>query len=187
MRDGRSAHPRRRRSSRCVKLALFVGASSAGVGIGGCGLFNDATTAATAPLSALPQTDVAVETNLETSLTAVEVLAAAGGGSSSEALAGTGLVSGPSSSPSETSYFSPGPGEAVLAALNDVTRDCLGIVHLATAASTPILGESAAGTYYFDEPSTAPGGCDASLFAVAASVPGGWPAGDPSSAGFPVS
>jgi hypothetical protein len=147
---------------------------------GGCSLANDATTAVTAPLTALPATDVVVETNLQTELQAAQAAAATG-----QAPSGGSFVAGPSSGPSVTSVAAPQPGAEVLVAYNNVTRDCLGILYLAAAPASAVLGESGAGTYYFTAPSTPSGACTASGFAALGTAPAGWPAGDPSSAGFP--
>lgn len=170
----------------CASLsagALALAVAAGGVLASGCSLLSDAATSATAPLTALPATDVVVETNLETSLTVVRTGAATGAG-----LAGMpGFVAGASDNPSATSFARPSPAVTVLAAYNNVTRDCLGVAVLSAAPPAPVLGRTAAGSYYFVARSTPPGGCAASTFAADAAVPGGWPSGDPSSAGFPAS
>jgi hypothetical protein len=162
--------------------ALGAVIAAAAAAFSGCSAAHDAATGFTAPLSALPATDAAVEQNVQSAVTNVQAAEGAGGLAPG---AGQGFVSGPSSTPTETSLAQPSPGVAVVAVYNDVTRDCLGAVVLSGAPAAPVLGESAAGTYWFVARHTVQGGCAASAFAAQSAVPSGWPAGDPSSNGFP--
>lgn len=151
----------------------------------GCSLVRDAATAAPTPLRALPVSDAAVETNVESSLSIVRTAAVSGG---TVTPANTpGFVAGASDGPSATSFAQPSPAVTVLAVYNDASRDCLGIALLTAAPPAPVLGQTAPGTYYFVARATPPGGCVAATFAAGSAVPAGWPAGDPSSAGFPAS
>jgi hypothetical protein len=161
---------------------LAAGVAGATLLAGGCGLVNDATTSATAPLTALPMTDVVVETNLETQLTVARAAAATG-----QPPSGDGFVTGASTGPNITSAAAPEAGTVVLVAYNDVSRDCLGLMVVGGLLPRSVLGETAPGTYYFRAPATPLGACVASGFAAQAAVPAGWPAGDPSSSGFPPS
>jgi hypothetical protein len=174
-----------------LAAAIAVG----GIASGGCSLLSDAATSATAPLTALPATDVVVETNLETQLTNAGLGAGLGLGSGIPGgqpggtlpFANAPVVSGPSTGPTEISSTTIGGGSLLIVEYNNLSQDCLGILRLSGAVGAVVLGESSPGTYYFVERSSPTGGCAASTFAAEATVPKGWPAGDPSSAGFPPS
>jgi hypothetical protein len=187
--------PSRGRLTRSLAVALVPAAMALA---GGCSLANDAVSGITAPLGALPATDVVVETNLETDLTLLGSgggLGGAGGGLGVTGLGGAGggaagsgapdgFVSGASTGPSVTSYAAPQPGVVVIVAWNDLTHDCLGIARLGGTAA--VLGESTVGTYDFVARRTPQGGCVASSFADSPAKPASWPAGDPSNDGFPA-
>lgn len=164
--------------------ALAPVLAGAGVAVSGCSLIGDATTAATAPLTALPISDAAVETNVLSSLTIVRTADASG--RSVTPASTPGFVTGASDNPGATSFAQPSPAVTVLAVYNDASRDCLGVALLSSVPPAPVLGRSAAGTYYFVARATPPGGCAAASFAAEPTVPKGWPAGDPSTAGFPA-
>ncbi len=135
------------------------------------------------PLSALPATDVAVETNLQTALQQAQVSALGGQTPAMPA----GAVSGPSSGPSVVSYAAPAAGMTVLAGYNDVSHDCLGIVSIAGSYSgPPVLGKSSSGTYDFTAANASASSCDSTVFASEPVPPPGWPSDDPSSGSWPV-
>jgi len=200
---------------RCLAVGLVPAAMTLA---GGCSLGNDLASGVTAPLAALPLTDVVVETNLETDLNLLGATAGLGGaggiggGGGLTGLGGLGItglgasgagggaggnggggggapdgfVTGPSTGPSITSYAAPRPGVVVIVAWNNVSRDCLGIVKLAGSLSGTVLGLSTPGTYYLVVRKTPSSSCVASAFADTPTKPSGWPAGEPSSAGFPA-
>jgi hypothetical protein len=149
---------------------------------GGCSLANDAVSGVTAPVGALPASDVVVETNLKNALASFEASAQFGVGATGR---GSGPVNGPSTGPEVTSFASVGSGGAVLVAWNDADHHCLGILESPTTLAAPVIGETAAGTYYFVQTATPSSGCAASLFAATPVKPASWPAGDPSSATWP--
>jgi hypothetical protein len=141
-----------------------------------CGAENALQQAASAPLNVLKATDVVVETNLQTIRTEVGTGVAAG-------QAVGGMTNGPSTGAGVISV-SQSTGETVLAGYDEDSRDCLGMLMVKTAG-VPVLGESSPGTYYFWLTSTTSAACDAPRFAASSGVPAGWPAGDPSSSGWP--
>ena len=177
--------PARRTSAlaRAVRLVPLALVAAAAVLAGGCSLGNDVMSGVTAPIGALPASDVAVETNLKTDLTLVNTALDAGSDVSSAS--GFGFVNGPSTGASETSYASLGSNDSLFVAYNSASRDCLGIVNIVLALSAPVLGATGPGTFYFVARATPPGGCDAAVFARTPARPANWPAGDPSSSGFP--
>jgi hypothetical protein len=195
----RSGEGRRSGGGRSFRAAGLAGAIAvAGFASGGCSLLSDAATSATAPLSALPATDVVVETNLETQLgSGLGLGSGAGlggvtgvpGGQLGGGLpfAGAPVVSGPSTGPTEISSTTIGAGSFLIVEYNNLTQDCLGILRLSGSIGAVVLGRSSPGTYYFVERSTPTGGCASSTFAGEPTVPKGWPGDDPSSAGFPPS
>ncbi len=168
--EGRGGVGRRLLSSSVMALAMC----GAGVSAAGCSTAHEAATAVTAPLSVLPDTDAVVETNLTTASEG----AIAGGG------LGVQTTSGPSTSYNVISESS-SPQVVVLAGFNQLSDDCLGLVKI-SAASVPVLGESQPGSYDFWVKGTEAASCNAASFAATSSVPQGWPAGDPSSAGWPL-
>ena len=153
-------------------LVALVALSSA------CGLANDASSAATGPLLALKDSDTVVETNLKTVVTALQT-----GESASQS--GIATTSGPSTGYGDVSVSDATGQATVLAGFNQLSKDCLGVVYITTAASS-VLGQSQPGTYYFWVVNTTSPGCDAASFAATPSAPSGWPAGDPSGTGWPL-
>jgi hypothetical protein len=135
-----------------LRIAPLVVVPMVMVAAAGCSLANDGVSGLTAPVGALPATDVAIESNLKTSLTFLDTALAAGGGMSG--VAGPGFVTGPSTGPSETSFAALGSSGAVIAEYNDVTRDCLGIVDAVGVLGNPVLGVTGPGTFYFLQRST---------------------------------
>src|SRR5579871_3674373 len=108
---------------RCLAVGLVPAAMTLA---GGCSLGNDLASGVTAPLAALPLTDVVVETNLETDLNLLGATAGgggAGGGAGGNGGGGggasDGFVTGPSTGPSITSYAAPRPGVVVIVAWNN--------------------------------------------------------------------
>ncbi|MGH9171557.1 MAG: hypothetical protein ACRD0Z_11895 [Acidimicrobiales bacterium] len=137
-----------------------------------CGL-SSVPQAVTAPLAVLPATDVVVEQNLQS------VAESHGSG----AVAVVGTVSGPSLNYHEVSESS-SSGVLVLAGYNQLSGHCLGILRI-SAPVQPVLGESQPGTYDFWQLKGAASACDAASFASYAKVPQDWPAGDPTTGGWP--
>ena len=155
--------------SRLAVLALvaFAGALSS------CGVSTSLGNAALAPLSALPDTDVVLETNLQS---AVEGgIAQAGISGSSGGLTTTG----PPTSPSVVSVAST-TAVSVYTAFNPADRHCLGTFVLAPGAPFAVLGETTSGRYDFWFGPTTTVDCTASVFTTETTVPSGWAAGDPS-------
>jgi len=148
--------------------------------VSGCALASDAGSAVEAPLVALPDSDVVVETNLKSADENLDTGASAFGDSS-----GTAFVAGPSTGAASISESTSPGGATVLAAFNPLSDDCLGLFVVPVAAAS-VLGESQPGTYYYwNRHSTAPA-CDAASFAASVSAPSGWPAGDPSASQWPA-
>jgi len=159
---------------------LLTGVAFAGLGLvaSACSLSSDASSAIQAPLNILPESDVVVETNLQTAQSAAQA-----GGLGGGAMATT---SGPSTSYGVISARSGAGRASVYAGFNQLSDDCLGLMVLSTG-SQPVLGETQPGTYYFWVLKTTPSVCDAATLAVTGSVPSGWPSGDPSTSTWPAS
>ncbi len=153
-------------------LAVVLGAT-------GCGLANDAGNAFQAPLVGLKASDTVVETNIQTA-----VQAGAMPGGLSGASAGTPITNGPSTGYNEISAASIPGGPKVYAGWNQLSKDCLGEIEI-TIAGAVVLGETQPGTYYFWTSGAPYTACDASTIVAETTVPKGWPAGDPSSTGWP--
>jgi hypothetical protein len=160
-----------RRSIRVGLVAVY--ALAVGSLTAACGLSGTAS-AITAPLAALPATDVVVEQNLATVVQAHGSQGVSGLGG----VSGIDVVTGPSLDYSEVSESSAN-GVTVYASYNQLDGHCLGILQL-SAAGTSVLGQTAPGTYNFWQLKGAASLCDAASFAVYPGVPKGWPSGDPS-------
>lgn len=156
---------------RTVTTGLLVGIC---VSSSACGLTGEASSAISAPLNVLSETDKVVETNLQTV-------------STSGSLAtdpGIAITSGASTGYGDISQYAVTGRLTVLAGWNQLTDDCLGLVEIGTAG-TPVLGISQPGTYYFWVKKVPSPTCDAATLAEYAQVPQGWPPGDPSPSGWP--
>jgi len=157
--------------------------------LSGCGASTALGNAVLAPLSALPQTDVILETNLQS---AVEAGQAQGGLQGISAISGAAEAggipetSGPPTTPGVVSVAST-TGVSVYTAFNPADRHCLGTVVLASGSVATVLGESTPGSYDFWFGSTNASNCTAADFATDATIPTGWAPGDPSSTGWPSS
>ena len=151
-------------------LALFALAAA----LSGCGASTALGNAVLAPLSVLPDTDVVLETNLQS---------AVAGGAAQAGLSGTGGLTtpGPPTSPSVVSVAS-AAGVSVYTAFNPVDRHCLGTFILSPGAAFAVLGETTPGTYDFWFGPTTAVNCTASTYTTESAVPSGWAAGDPASA-----
>ncbi len=149
------------------------GASGASAALGGDVL---------APLSVLPDTDVALETNLQTALQggAVE----AGTGISGISSSGVPEVSGPPTSAGVVSVANTA-SVSVYTAFNPLDQHCLGTLVLKPGSPTTLLGESVPGSYDFWFGHTTASACSASIFTSESTVPSGWATGDPSATGWP--
>jgi len=121
----------------------------------------------------LPDTDVVLETNLESALEGGTVQAGLSGSS------GGLTTTGPPTSPGVVSVAS-ATGVSVYTAFNPADRHCLGTLVLAAGAPFAVLGETAPGSYDFWFGPTTAVDCTASAFTTDASVPPGWATGDPS-------
>ena len=154
--------------SSLAALAL-VGLAAA---LSGCGASTALGNAVLAPLSVLPDTDVVLETNLQS---AVE------GGLVQTGLSGSsgGLTTtGAPTSPGVVSVAS-ATGVSVYTAFNPADRHCLGTFVLAPGAASAVLGETTPGTYDFWFGPTTAVDCTASVFTTEATLPSGWATGDP--------
>jgi len=152
------------------------------VSISGCGASAALGSDVLAPLSVLPDTDVALETNLQTAVQGGAVLA--GTGVSGIASSGVPEVSGPPTSASVVSVANT-ESASVYTAFNPVDRHCLGSLVLKPGSPTTVLGESVPGTYDFWFGHTTSSACSASIFGSESTVPSGWASGDPSATGWP--
>jgi hypothetical protein len=163
-----------------LKRVLLLGlVALGGLSAGACGISNDLYNGYSGPLAVLKNTDVVVETNLKTMETTLQM-------GEPEAAAMGGTTSGPSTGANVVSVSDPPSGPIVLAGYNDDSRDCLGMLVIKTPG-VAVLGQAQPGTYYFWETGTTSPSCDAATFAATATIPGGWPTGDPSSSGWPAS
>jgi len=135
-----------------------------------------------APLSVLPDTDVALETNLQTAVQGGAV--AAGTGISGIASSGVPEVSGPPTSASVVSVANTASA-SVYTAFNPVDQHCLGTLVLKPGSPATVLGESAPGTYDFWFGHATASTCSASIFGSESTVLSGWATGDPSATGWP--
>jgi hypothetical protein len=152
--------------------------------LAGCGASAALGNAVFAPLSVLPDTDVALETNLQTALQAGQVQTGLVNISSSEVNGGVPETTGPPDSAGVVSVASI-TGVSVYTAFNPADRHCLGAFVLAPGSAVIVLGKSTPGTYDFWFGPTMASGCTASDFTTEATVPSGWAGGDPSSTGWP--
>ncbi len=172
---------------RAVARALFLCALAVGAAAGasGCG--------AQAVIHTIGATDVVVQTNVTVASESaqtyyVETNSYVGFGTTFKPDSGVNLTVDRSSGPSSVSYYIPpnDKGQAlVLAAYNRATRNCYGIVQIASGLETPVLGESDGGTYQFANPHVTSAGCSAASIGEHDSPRHGWPAGDPTSSGWP--
>lgn len=151
--------------------------------LGGCGVSNALGSAALAPLSVLGDTDVALETNLQTAVQAGQVQTGLANISGSVENGGVPETSGPPTSAGVVSVAST-TGVSVYTSFNPVDRHCLGTFVL-TAGAGSVLGESAPGSYDFWFGRTTAPECTASIFTTEATAPSGWSSGDPSAVGWP--
>ncbi|MFZ2059297.1 MAG: hypothetical protein WAV54_18015 [Acidimicrobiales bacterium] len=167
-----------RRGPRCASVAvrvclvglLFLALAAA---LSGCGASSALGSAVLAPLSVLSQTDVILETNLQSALTSGVTNPGNNGGGF--------ITSGPPTSVGVVSVAG-GTGVTVYTAFNPVDRHCLGTFVLTPGSPFPVLGESTPGTYDFWFGPTTAVDCTASGFTSEATVPAGWAEGDPASA-----
>ena len=173
-----------------VGAMLLMGGAAAG--LSGCSLPGDAVNGYYAPLSVLPDSDVAVETNLKTAATGGDVSAGQPtlpdgigsglGGAGDDG--GGSITAGPSTSASVISEDSSGTDTA-LVGFNPRSHDCLGLLDIGSGGLA-LLGQSVPGSYYFWVKNTSSPACDAASFLAVAAVPTSWPKGDPSGSGWPM-
>jgi hypothetical protein len=174
--------------ARAVRLTLVgLGAVTLVAGLSSCGASAALSSAVLAPLSVLPDTDVVLETNLQS---AAQGGLAGGGIPGISAISGNGgsgvpEVSGPPTTVSEVSVFQ-GTGVTVYSAFNPADKHCLGTLVLASGSMATVLGESTPGSYDFWFGPTTSAACTASGFVSEATVPKGWAQGDPSGSGWPL-
>jgi hypothetical protein len=165
-------------------LVAGLGALALFASLAGCGVSNALGSAVLAPLSVLGDTDVALETNLQTASQAGVVQTGLGNVSGSEENGGVPETSGAPSSAGVVSVAS-ATGVSVYTAFNPVDRHCLGTFVLASGSADTVLGQSAPGSYDFWFETNTSSGCTASIFVSEMTVPSGWDTGDPSSTGWP--
>jgi hypothetical protein len=144
--------------------------------LSGCGASAALGGAVLAPLSVLSDTDVILETNLQSAVTSGVTTPGDNGGGF--------ITSGPPTSPGVVSVANT-TGVTVYTAFNPADRHCLGTFVLTPGSAFTVLGESAPGTYDFWFGPTTAVDCSASGFTSEATVPSGWAHGDPSSSGWP--
>jgi hypothetical protein len=187
MTDRTPIGPRRGRGPGGTLRLLLCGLAALGVAaaLSSCGASAALGSAVLAPLSALPETDVVMETNLQT---AVQGGIAASGISAVSGAANPNVpeVSGPPTSENVVSVGTGATGVSVYSAFNPLDKHCLGTLVLAPGSVTTVLGESTAGSYDFWFGPTTSTACTASSLATEATVPKGWATGDPSSTGWPL-
>ncbi len=165
----RGLHPVRAAVRSSLAALALVGFAAA---LSGCGASTALGNAVLAPLSVLPDTDVVLETNLQSAVEggAVQAGLSASGGSVTTA--------GAPSSPWVVSVAS-AAGVSVYTAFNPADRHCLGTFVLAPGAAFAVLGETTPGTYDFWFGPTTAVDCTASVFTTEVTVPSGWAKGDP--------
>lgn len=142
-----------------------------------------------APVKVIPETDVVVETNVQSALQGAQTSLEVDGsfsGFGSGAASGSNVTTGPSTGPSVISYApTTGGGGIVMVGWNGVDRHCIGALYVHATLPASILGQSAPGQYDFIAPANTSADCTASTFTETSSAPSGWPV-DPSSSGWPV-
>lgn len=165
-------------------LCALAGIAALAAAMSGCGASSALGSAVLAPLSALPETDVVMETNLQS---AVQGGIAGGSISAISSISGSGVpeVTGPPTSIGVVSVAST-TFVSVYTAFNPADRHCLGTFVLKPGSPTAVLGETTQGTYDFWFGPTTATSCAASLFTSESTVPSGWASGDPSSTGWPL-
>lgn len=158
-----------------------VGVTAALLGVLLCSsaCVSDVSNAVDAPINVIPDTDVAVETNIQSATQAAQTRLEAGGsfsGFTAGQGGGTDMTSGPSTAPGQVSYAIIGGGQGiVLAAWNHADQHCIGSVYIHTAMALTVLGVAAPGTYDFIAPAPSSSNCDAATFAATSPAPSGWP------------
>ena len=145
-----------------------------------CGASSALQNAVLAPLSAIPQTDVVLETNLQSATEAGQTGASLSGLSGLSSTTGVPETSGAPTTPSVVSVAS-ASGVSVYTAFNPADGHCLGTLVISSGSDLTVLGESAPGSYDFWFDASGPAACTASIFTTEASVPSGWATGDPAS------
>ena len=163
-----------------LSLRLCLGLLAAGAmaaALGGCGVSTALGNDVLAPISALPETDVVFETNLQSAVEAGRAQVGVAGISTISSGAGVPETSGAPASTGEVSVAN-GTGVAVYTVYNPVDQHCLGTVVLSPGAPS-VLGESLPGDYDFWFGPTTAQACTASVFTTEATVPSGWASGDP--------
>ena len=163
-------------------LAGLATAALAGV-LSGCGASAALGGAVLAPLSAIPETDVVMETNLQSAVEAGRAQAGLQGISAISGTAGTAGLPETSGAPTSTGVVSVAnaSGVSVYTSFNTADRHCLGTFVLAPGTISPVLGETTPGTYDFWFQAANDAACTAAVFTTEATVPSGWAPGDPSS------
>ena len=157
--------------------------------LSGCGASTALGNAVLAPISVLSDTDVALETNLQSAVQGGQSTGGISGISAASEIASSGgngvpEVSGPPTSPSEVSVAT-AAGVSVYTAFNPVDRHCLGTFELASGSVATVLAETTPGSYDFWFGPTTATACNSAVFTSETTVPSGWANGDPSSTGWP--
>jgi hypothetical protein len=165
-------------------MCALAGVAALAVVVSGCGASSALGSAVLAPLSALPETDVVMETNLQSAVQG-GITGSSISGISSIGGSGVPEVTGPPTSVGVVSVAST-TFVATYTAFNPADRHCLGTFVLKPGSPTAVLGETAPGTYDFWFGPTTATACASSLFPTESTVPSGWASGDPSSTGWPL-
>lgn len=138
-----------------------------------------------APLSVIPASDSAVETNVNTLLQSAQgALAASGSFAGFDGTAASvATTTGASTGPALVSYALVAGGDGLLAvAWNHADRHCVGALDVHSSLPSAVLGETAAAQYDFVAPAVSPSECTASAFDTPA-APSDWPQA-PSASGW---
>lgn len=173
----------RARGRRVISVRLrpaLVGLFFVAVGgsLSACGASSALGSAVLAPLSAIPQTDVVLETNLESATEAGQAGAPLSGISGVASTVGVPETTGAPTTPSVVSVTSQA-GVSIFTAFNPADKHCLGTLVISAGSDTTVLGESAPGSYDFWFGASGPAACTASIFTTETSVPTSWATGDP--------
>jgi hypothetical protein len=159
----------------CVALAAALS---------GCGASAALQSAALAPLSVLPDTDVVLETNLQVAMQGGLVNTGLSSVSTAGNNGGGYTTSGAPTSENVVSVAN-GTGVSLYSAFNPLDKHCLGTLVIQPGSLSVVLGESTPGTYDFWFGPTTSTACTASGFLTETKVPSGWAKNDPAS-GWPL-
>jgi hypothetical protein len=152
--------------------------------LSGCGVSSALGSAVMAPLTALPGTDVILDTNLQSAMQGGVTQAGLSGISDATGNGGGSTTARAPTTPQEVSVADE-TGVSMYTSFNPVDDHCLGLFVIRPGLVSPVLGESTTGKYYFWFGPTKVVDCTASNFTAEPTAPSGWAPGDPSSTGRP--